>query len=256
METDDQLKVDLEALARDTTRGLPTLDDTRRALDAHGAYQGALMSKIRKPLLGGTLAVAAATAILLCPVPYMHQRGFDLSIARRDGRVVKVHLRGNDRGHAEVRAKTLAHGGEVTLSPHIERVWGSVYAMAEEKLLHVDIDMEGKTDAQVEDEITAQLAAAGWTAEDVQVQRTGDGSRISIKANNEDGDGPRLMVVTKAQGEGSHVQMDSLAIERTPGMTDAELRQKILDQMKARGMSGEVTVDNGQVRIQARELRP
>jgi hypothetical protein len=248
MEMDDQLKLDLEALARDTTRGLPTYLDTRRALAAR-AEEGVFMSKIRKPLSVGVLAVAVALAILVCPVPYSHQRGFDLTITRAD-HVAKIHLRGNDRGRADARAAKLAHGGTTTLAPHIERIWGSVYAMAEEKLLHVDIDMQGKTDAQVEDEITAQLAAAGWTAGDVQVQRSGDKSSISIEADNEDENGHHIMFVTKG---GDHVQVDSLDIQPEPGMTDEQLRQKILDQMKTRGMTDgrdvNVTVENGKVSI-------
>lgn len=256
METDELIESDLQALARGTTRGLPTTDDTRRALDAaRAAKPGAIMSKIRKPMYVGAITLAAAAAILVCPVPYSHQRGWDLSITRSDGKTIHVHLRGNDRRRAEARALALAAGGKVQLSPVNERVWGSVYAMAEEKWLQVDIDLAGKSDAEVQDEITSQLAAEGWATDEVSVQRNGDSTDVQITANGVDDDGTEMRVVSQSKTEGAaaadRLEIRGFDIRRTPGMTDAELKQKILDEMQARGVTGSVTVDGGKVRIEA-----
>jgi hypothetical protein len=253
---DEQIKSDLQALARATTRGLPTTDETRRALiAAHDAKQGAIMSKIRKPLYIGAVTFAAAAAILVCPVPYAHQRGWDLALTRSDGKTIHVHLRGNDRRNAEAHAAALAHGGKVQLSPVNERVWGSVYAMAEEKLLHLDIDLRGKSDAEIQDEIESQLAAEGWSGEEVKVRRDGDSTEVRISADSVDEAGKKVRIVSESKNEGEgaadHLVVRGIAVDRTPGMTDAELKQKILDDLKARGLTGTVTVEGGSVRVEA-----
>lgn len=258
MGTDEKLESDLHALARATTRGLPSLDDTARALaEARAHAQGAsTMSKMRKPLLASALTVAAATAILIFPVPYSRHRGFDVTFTGSDGRVAHLHLPGHDRAKAELRARALAHGATVTIEPRRERVWGSVYAMAQEKLFHLDVDMQGKSDAQVEDEIKAQIAGQGWDPDSVDVKRSDNGSSVSITAHN--GDNQRHVELRSSGGSlapGDRLQLEDLDVERTPGMTDAELKQKLLEELKARGLEGDVTVENGQVRVHAQKKR-
>jgi hypothetical protein len=209
------------------------------------------MSKMKNPIVAGALTVAAAVAILVFPVPYSRQRGFDVTITR-GGQVAHLHLPGRDRVKAEARAQKLARGGTVAIAPHVERVWGPVYAMAEEKLLHIDIDMNGKTDAQVEGEISSQLSAQGWNADSVEVQRGDDGTSVQISAQSQAGDRTIKIVSQSQGGPGSeHLDIQGLEIEGHANMSDAELKQKILDQLKARGMTGDVSVENGQVRVRA-----
>ena len=103
------------------------------------------------------------------------------------------------------------------------------------------------------DDIRTQLAAGGWTADDVQVQRSGDSSSVEIDAT--DGSGRKMKVVRKAQG-GNEKQLDfqvgGLDDEREPGMTDAQLRDKILKQLKARGLDGDVVVDGNRIEVRAK----
>jgi hypothetical protein len=140
---------------------------------------------------------------------------------------------------------------EVSVSPRTELVWGSVYAMAKEKLFHVDVEMAGKTDAEVEAEIRAQLAQQGWSPGEVEVQRGEGASTVSVGAN--DGE-HRIQIVRSQVGPGSdHVELQPEPIDdtREPGMTDEELRQKILRQLEARGMQAEVKVDGDRIEIRA-----
>jgi hypothetical protein len=255
MRTDEKIASDLQALARATTRGLPSPDDTARALtEAQAQRKGAsIMSKLKRPLMASALTVAAAIAILVFPVPYSRQRGFDVTFTRSDGRVAHLHIPGSDRARAEARARELAHGADVTLEPRRERVWGSVYAMAQEKLLHIDVDMQGKSEKQIEDEINAQLVQQGWAVDTVVVHRGDEGkTRMSITAHSGD-EQRRIEVVSEGAGEpgAEHVRVEGLEVQREPGMSDAELRDKILREMKARGLEGEVSVDNGKVRVRA-----
>jgi hypothetical protein len=251
MRTDEKIESDLRALARATTRGLPSVADTARALEAARGKGASPMSKIRRPLFAGALTIAAAAAILVFPVPYSRQRGYDVTFTGADGRVAHLHLSMADRAKAEARALALAHGAKVEIQPRRERVWGSVYAMAAEKLFHLDIDVEGKTQAQIEEEIKKQLTDQGWDIETIDVHGSDDGLGFSVTANS--GDGQRHMEI-KTQGgvpASLHLHLEGLDVRREPGMSDEQLKQKILDQMKTRGLEGEVTVKDGQVQVRA-----
>jgi len=214
------------------------------------------MSKIMgRPFLASAAAVAVVAAILVCPVPYTRTVGYELTVTNAAGRVAKIRVPAKSAASAERRAAALRKSGAtVTIAARTERVWGSVYAMAKEKFLEVHVDLDGKSDAEVADDIRAQLAAGGWTADDVTVQRSADGSEVKVEA--QDGEGRQLRVVRKASG-GSEKNLDfqvgGIDDTREPGMTDAELRDKILKQLKARGLDGDVVVDGDRIEIRAKK---
>ncbi len=255
-DTDRRLHRDLQALAASTARELPTLEQTVRAVTVARTQPrgGRIMSIVRKPLMATALGAVAVAAILVCPVPYTRTVGWELTVTNAAGRVARIRVPAKNAAQAERRAAELRrHGATVTVAARTERVWGSVYAMAKDKLLDVHVDLDGKTDAQVADDIRAQLAAGGWSADDVQVQRGGDSSTVQIEAS--DGAGRHMKVVRKAMG-GSEKNMDfqlgGIDDEREPGMTDAQLRDKILKQLQARGLDGVVTVDGDHLEIRAK----
>jgi len=255
--TDSQIDRDLHALAESSARRLPTLEQTARAVtDARAKRSGgSIMSIIQKPLWATAAGVAVLAAILVCPVPYSRTVGYELTVTNAAGRVAKVRVAGKNAAFAERRAAELrTHGAAVVVAARTERVWGSVYAMAKDKLLDVHVDLsDGKTDAEVADDIRNQLAAGGWTADDVQVQRSADGSSVSIVGH--DGNGRAMKVVREAQGgteKDLDFQVGGIDDEREPGMTDAQLRDKILNQLKARGLDGDVVVDGGRIEIRAK----
>ena len=255
-EADSRIEADLQALADASAGGLPNLEQTARALTVARTQPvgGRIMSIVRKPLLATALGAAVVVAILVCPVPYTRTVGWELTVTNASGRVAKVRVPAKNAAQAERRAAELRkNGAQVTVAARTERVWGSVYAMAKDKLLDVHVDLDGKSDAQVADDIRDQLAAGGWTADDVQVQRSDDGSTVQIEAK--DGAGRQMKVVRKASG-GSEKNMDfqlgGIDDEREPGMTDAQLRDKILQQLKARGLDGDVVVDGNRVEIRAK----
>lgn len=255
MNTDGRIESDLRALAESTARGLPAIEATARALAEARAQRagGRVMRMIRKPVWVTALAATVVAAVLVFPVPYTRTVGYELTVRGAGGRVATLRLATRDAARAERRAAVLRRGGNsVTVSPRTERVWGSVYAMAKEKLLTIHVEMDGKSDDQVAAEIRDQLGQAGWNADDVQVQRSDDGSKVSISAD--DGAGRRMKIVRQAEG-GGESQMDlevgGIDDTREPGMTDAELRDKILKQLEARGLQGDVEVDGNRVEIRA-----
>lgn len=254
-DADRRIESDLKALAATTARGLPTLETTARDVaDARAPRSGGHLMSIIRSNPWATTAVAAAVlgAVLVCPVPYTSTLGYELTVTS-GGRVATLRVPVKSAAEAERRAAALRRPGtRVSVAPRTRRVWGSVYAMAKEKLLDVRVSLDGKSDAEVADDIRAQLAGGGWTAGDVQVQRSADGSTVEIEA--QDANGRQMKVVRKASG-GSEKNMDfqlgGLDAEREPGMTDAELRDKILEQLEARGLQGEVTIGEHGITIRA-----
>jgi hypothetical protein len=254
MSTDSRIESDLKSLAAESARGLPNIDETARALQAARAKRGgSIMKTIRKPIWATALAGAVVAAVLLFPVPYSRTVGYELTLRKPDGRVAKVKLAARDDAQAEQRAAAFRKNGvNVTVAPRTQRVWGSVWAMAKEKILQIHVELDGKNDGQVADEIRDQLGNAGWNADDVQVSSDSNGSTVQIKAD--DGQGRHIEVVRKALGGGEKkmdVEVGGIDDTREPGMTDAQLRDKILKQLQARGLDGDVTVQGNMIQISA-----
>lgn len=248
----DRIDADLEALAEATQRGLPSLDETTRALRLARSRPtgGTLMSLSRRPVLVFTLGAAALALALVCPVPYTRTLGYDLTVRANDGHVASVRLPRVSREQAERRAEALrARGAAVSVAPRTERVWGALYAMASDKLLHVDVRTGGRTDAEIEKEVRAQIEQSGWAPDGVTVQRDGEATVVAIDAN--DGEGRVVSLVGKGDRGRVTMRAGDLDDRREPGMTDEQLRQKILRQLEARGMVGEVTVVGDRIDIRA-----
>jgi hypothetical protein len=255
--TDSQVDADLKELAESSARGLPTLEQTARALTVARTQPrgGSFMSFVRKPLFVTAAAAAVVVAVLVFPVPYSRVAGYELTVTSAKGRVAKIRVPAKNAAQAERRAAELRKSGAtVVVAARTERVWGSVYAMAKDKLLDVHVDLDGRTDAQVADDIKSQLAAGGWSADDVTVQRSDDGSTVQIEA--QDGNGRQMKVVRKASGGNEKTmdfQLGGIDDEREPGMTDAQLRDKIVKQLQARGLDPDVTVDGSRIEIRAKK---
>ncbi|HWE30235.1 MAG TPA: hypothetical protein VHB97_19650, partial [Polyangia bacterium] len=69
-----------------------------------------------------------------------------------------------------------------------------------------------------------------------------------------DGNGRQMKVVRKTSGgdeKNMDFQLGGIDDAREPGMTDAQLRDKILQQLKARGLDGDVVVDGSHIEIRA-----
>ena len=259
MKTDALISTDLQELAAATTRSFPAVADTGQNIEAMlaGRRRHPARRSLRKPVLVGMLA--AGVAALVVPVPYRHQVGWEATFRSGDGREVTVQLAARNEGEAERRAITLAlsMGAEVRLHPRTELVWGSVYALAKEKLFHIDVDMKGRKDAEVEAEIRAQLAQQGWLVGDVAVQR--DDGTTTVQLGAEDGEGHRIRLKQQVKGAQPNrllIEPEPIDDKREPGMTDAQLRDKISAQLRARGFNADVTVEGERILIRATQHAP
>jgi hypothetical protein len=114
-------------------------------------------------------------------------------------------LEASTTGNAgEVRARafgqTLLERGytaEWAAMPTTERVWGSVYAYARDRVIQVSVD--GKSAQQLQDEIRQRFAEAGITNAQVSVTDAGEGKHeVRIKAERE---------VEPGEPEPDHIQL-------------------------------------------------
>lgn len=170
------------------------------------------------------------------------------------------------RSRSEVEAKAAAFARELGLrgmnaearvTPRREKVSTTLYAMAVDRVIELRIERAGRTPDQIAADIRAQLEAAGIQNPTVQVSQNGDQTQIQIQANDQgsDGEGPREFRVN-VKGDGTQpldAQLHRFEVHRTPGMSDAEVKADIARQMREAGVEGTVTVQNGEVRIEAKK---
>ena len=169
----------------------------------------------------------------------------------------------DDAQQGEARHRT-ARKGDIMIPQRTRRRWvpvattlailtaaGAVFAATTTDLFSVAVDTEGKTDEEVESEIRDQLVNDGVHEPSVDFQRTGDRTSVDIEAER---DGKQLRIVQRRRGGDGVVTIQPPALDTTrePGMTDAELEAKIQAQLDEQGVEGEVIVEDGKVRVEAR----
>jgi hypothetical protein len=148
------------------------------------------------------------------------------------------------------RLRERSFTAEARVSPITETVSGNVYAMVRDRIVVIDVDTEGKTDQEVEDEIRAQLLDEGIADPSVKYHSDPEKSVLRVEGEHE---GKAFKLVQKQVGEerGSNVRMEIgwLDTSRDEGMTDEELEAKIRSQLEARGLDGDVKVNGDDVRV-------
>jgi hypothetical protein len=164
------------------------------------------------------------------------------------------------RNHTEVQrtaaafASALVQRGirtDARVRPRTERISSNVYAVAMDRAVELRIERAGKTPAEIEADIRAQLEAAGIQNPQVQVTQEGDQTKVKIEAQSAAGDEEKKFDI-QLQGGGDqpmNAQMHQFRVERKPGMTDAEVKADIERQMREAGVTGEVIVENGKIDV-------
>jgi hypothetical protein len=126
-----------------------------------------------------------------------------------------------------------------------ERVTGNVYAMAANEIIEIRVNSEGLTDEEIEDEIRAQIEAAGLEACLVDVE-TGDGEKrieigIEHRLDDESADGPmpvRITIDGMEPPPGSEGATDRCLELRIPtaGKTPEEAEAEAREHLEAMGI--------------------
>ena len=145
--------------------------------------------------------------------------------------------------------------------PIRQTVSGSLYAQVMDKI-KIEVNTEGKTDAEIAEEIRQKLLAGGYDAADVKVTTDGDEKKIdvSVSAGGAGGEQQETesRIELKLVDDGSDISFDSpKPVERlevdTEGKTNEEIKAEIEAKLAAEGKEGakvEVTTDaDGQRQI-------
>ncbi len=128
--------------------------------------------------------------------------------------------------------------------------WTSIAAAARDMAFHVSVDPAGKTDAVVASEVKTQLAGQGMQNPDVTFQRSGGAQDLQLSGKS-DGREMRIHRTIAGGDPSAKVEMHfgDIDAKRRAGETDDALRQRILEQMKERGMEGDVEIHGDQVQL-------
>lgn len=249
--------------------------------------------RTRPRLLSGLIGAALIGGVLLLPISYQRTVGHDVTLdvstggqvlppqrlqalarqlkaaagadhvqIRLEGDHLQLRASGRSRQRPAVERRTAAIvealkqqqlAATVQIEPRRERVEARVYAAALAALIDIRVDITGKTDRQVEDEIRSQITASGATPSSVQFQRKPDGTHLEIEAET-GGRTVRVIRDHKADTPGSSevaVKVEPVDDTREPGMTDDQLRDKIKRQLEARGLDATVTVVGDRIEVRA-----
>ncbi len=275
LNADEQMTADFAALASAARRELPTFEQTeRRLMSAAAERKGVPMPLTKRPLFLTFATCAVLLVALFAPVPYNRTIGYDLTFRSADGKSHQLHL-GDVSAKAAQRRADLVHrrtGAQVAVAPVRARRWGSVYAMVQSQLT-IAVDTDGKSDAEVQDEIAAQLAQAGWDAE-VHVGSSNGWSTVDISAD--DGAGGKMQIIRQVSGDSDaakHIDLQLGGLPANPTvagagehrveitadhrLSDADLQAQIEAKLKADGVTdAQVTVKDGKVQVEMRKEAP
>jgi len=161
------------------------------------------------------------------------------------------------RERARVRRRRVRRAGVASLAalllvalpiPHAEQgriAWSTVFALARRAMFRVEVDRRGKTDREAEAAIREQVHEQGWKAREVRVHER----EVSLHASDEAGHEIQLKRWQQDEREPLTLEPEPIDDTREPGMSDAQLRQKILGQLEARGLQAEVSVQGDHIRV-------
>lgn len=217
-------------------------------------------------------AVAVFLFVMLVPISYQRVTGYDASVAFADlpREIPKESLRSAlatiGQSDAKVmleqqnektiyRVKGLSSQlaarelvavlnalagtkGEPKITPVLVKVSASLFAQARDKIITIEVDGAGKTDAELEADISAKLTEAGLTPDQVTVTTGSDGYRqIDISASRSTADvGDSMQIQLKVNGD-SKVGFNLLSPQDAENMTDAELKAALEAKLAEQGIT-------------------
>ncbi len=168
---------------------------------------------------------------------------------------------GAEVGHAAAAyARGLTERGipaQASVQARTERVSTNVYAFARSRAVELRVTSSGRTPAEIEADIRAQLEAAGLQNAQVQVTREGDQTQVQIQADGAAGEGEQKFDIKLIGPDDQPLDasLHRFDVERKPGMTDADVKAEIERQMREAGVEGTVIVEDGKVNVQVEKRR-
>lgn len=242
----------------------------------------------RSPWLTPLVGAGLAAAVMLFPISYDRTTAYDVTLSLDRAQVrpaqiqtiatemkrtlnaemINVNSNGGTltfvaRVPAEksegLAAVSKAFAGELTarqltartsIAPVVTKVQGNVYAMATNRTYNINVQRDGRTDAQIAEDIKNQLHAAGLDVDNVEYQRDGDRETLKVTMEGDAGahpEGEAADINLTVDGRVPEGERMSVKIHKQPGDTDETIRQRILDQLRAQGVEANVVVRDGKI---------
>jgi len=155
-----------------------------------------------------------------------------------------------------------AAGGQVSIEPWRVRESGSLLAQISARVLEVKVSSEGKTDAQVADEIRSQLAAQGMQMKSVSYTRdpvTGE-TKIQLEGSASTPEGEaqvKIEDVRMGTPQDGQVETQIMLAAPDKNLSDAEKIAQIKQQLAEQGITdAEVTITDGKIEVKAEKKTP
>ncbi len=276
---------DLETMARDLNPRADSREDW---------FMHAISPIARRPWRATALAAAAiAVALLFIPIAYERHLGQEVSItlpgdlpeseirlladalrAASGAREIAVDaggpagittvtarfpgrsLREANAVARAVERRAEAMGLEVAFAvrPWVEEVTGNVYAQVSDRWREIRVETQGRSEAEIEKDVQAQLEQWGFANPQVSYRRSDGGSRLEMRAA---GDGEEVIAHVERRGEGSGVEPPvEVALpdfSDLKGWPPEKMQPEIERRLREHGIEAEVTVtEDGKVEIKAK----
>ncbi len=155
-----------------------------------------------------------------------------------DYRISNLPTRQAARETAAVVAAVSGSDYVPVITTDVERVSGSLYAQARDKLNKIEIDAKGKTDEEIKADIKLKLKSQGVNNPVIDVSTKADGMReikIGISDSSATAQEKREMEIAV---KGDRISFDSpeKITVATEGKTEAEIKAEIEKELKSRGI--------------------
>jgi hypothetical protein len=239
----------------------------------------------------GAAAAAIAMVLLFVPVAYERNLGQEVTISMAgdlaegsvrqvadafraamgveeirlqvgDITILSARVPGRSRAEASVMARAfssqLDHKGipaTTAVSPWTEKVTGNVYAQVTNRWRDLRVETQGRSEAEIEQEIHAQLEQMGFLNREVTFRREGDRTRLGIRAGNPDNQLETKIERKIMGGGGQEPPIEVMLPDCTDlrGLPDDQVKAEVERRLRERGIEAEVRVEKGQVEIKAKK---
>jgi hypothetical protein len=113
------------------------------------------------------------------------------------------------------------------------------------------VETQGRSEAEIEKEVQAQLEALGLLNPQVTFRREGDTTRLGIKAGDPDDkiEARLQREVTGGDGKEPPIEMALPDFSDLKGLPDDQIRAEVERRLRERGLEAEVQVREGQIQI-------
>lgn len=285
----DEMARDLAALGAVTTRDLPDLTITARRARARSreGVLMSIWKQIPAHRWLATAAAGAAAAVLLLFIPFSYERtvgqeltltlegayapadlraladAFRAATATEAIRVVAgetttlgAKLGGRSPAEATAIARAFTQSlaakdvrATYAVAPWVETVSGTVYAQVANRWRDLRVATAGRSEAEVERDVAAELERLGLENPEVTFRRTGDGNELQFRAG---GGGEETRIERRVEGAGGEeppIEVGLPDFSDLKGRPDAEIKAEVERTLRERGIEAAVTVENGRIEI-------